>query len=572
MTFAVKWQIQAIDQFSQVARNIKAANLKMARSFRDASKDVEKFNKRIADSAKKAVGVGKSISKKISLPVAGAGLLMLRTATNFEKAMANVAATADSSVEDFERQRRAAIRAGSETAFSHTQAAQAMEALAMAGRNVSEQEKMLIDTLDLAAAGNLGLSEAATILNATLSTFSKPADEARDVVNKLAKASAIADTNVAMFAQSLKNVGAEANLSQQSFETTTAALGVLASTNLKTGKGGTALMRTMADLRNPTDKARVALDQIGVKTRDADGNMRHLADILGEIKHVMETAPRGKDFNELLPDIFTDVGIRGAFFLMQNMEQFIQAEKELIEQTAGAGAKMAQRRLEGVAGAMQMLGSASQDVAIQLFDEETMKSIERQIQKFRDNIVSPFADLLKENPAFRTFILSFGTFLALLGPAVALMGQFVIGLAAMKFLGFSAIGLAALAGKFLLVAGAIALVVANMEKLKPIAKNLANDLMPKGETPGELFKSAAMTPYRVLQRTFSGAADLSMSALDFFRGRTGSEMADASMSSFEMLSTIDLNIRDKGNNIESVSTKSPSPLNVNLGSNINAVS
>jgi len=557
MTFAVKWKIQAIDQFSRVAEQMRSANSRLTRSFEKLSKNTEGFNKSLREVGKRATDIGKTMQKRVSLPILATGGVMLKTASNFESAMNTVAATSNSTEEMFQRQRDAAIKAGSETVFSHTQAAEAMNALAMAGRSVSEQESMIVDTLNLASAGGLGLAESATVLNSALSAFDQQASQSQRFIDVFATAASIADTDIRMLSEGLTNSSVQATMAGQGFETTSAALGILANNGLKAGRGGTALGRMFSSLINPSNEAQKAFEQANIALVDSDtGKMRHVADILSDLKQAMELKP-GEDVSKALFAIFGDIGARSASILIRNLDAFVDAERTLISESSGAAVRMAKRRIDGVTGAVQMLGSAFQDVSVSFFDEETMAFIERQIIWFRNNVVTPFANFVKQNPSFKRFVVIMSGLLLVLGPLVFLFGKLMVMFAAMKFIGIAAGGFALLASKILLVASALALVAANWDKIEEkFSQGSFNQLVAK------------ITGFSPEMSAFLGGKSVDNMA------STGVFNADnmaALEASVKNNTSIDVNINDKNNNVSSVNSRSNGPVSVNLGSNLNAL-
>ena len=121
-----------------------------------------------------------------ALIAAGVGVAVAKFA-EFDEAMSAVQASTHESAENMELLRDAAIEAGARTVFSATEAANAIEELAKAGVSTSDILSGGLDaSLDLAAAGGLGVAEAAGIAATALKTFNLQGEDMSHVADLLA--------------------------------------------------------------------------------------------------------------------------------------------------------------------------------------------------------------------------------------------------------------------------------------------------------------------------------------------------------------------------------------------------
>ena len=67
-----------------------------------------------------------------------------------------------------------------------------------------------------------------------------------------------------------------------------AELGVLANNGIKGAEGGTHLRNVLLSLSAPTDKAEIALHDLGVEVKDSEGNMRNLNDIMIDLNAALD--------------------------------------------------------------------------------------------------------------------------------------------------------------------------------------------------------------------------------------------------------------------------------------------
>src|SRR5690606_16838293 len=104
---------------------------------------------------------GATLPKRLPLPAPAVGLASTNTAGDFEASMNRVKAVTGATGKDFDALVEQAQRLGKTTQFSASEAADAMGFLAMAGFKVDEIMTALPGVLNLAAAGQLDLAEAA---------------------------------------------------------------------------------------------------------------------------------------------------------------------------------------------------------------------------------------------------------------------------------------------------------------------------------------------------------------------------------------------------------------------------
>ena len=104
-----------------------------------------------------ATRLGKTLTMRLTLPILGVGVAVLKMSGDFELAMNKVRALSGATGRDLERMRDQAKELGATTQFSASQAADAMGALALAGFKTEEIIGSMPKTLQLAAAAQIDL-------------------------------------------------------------------------------------------------------------------------------------------------------------------------------------------------------------------------------------------------------------------------------------------------------------------------------------------------------------------------------------------------------------------------------
>ena len=232
-----------------------------------------------------------------SVTTVGKGLVELgakaiEVGSGFEKSMAQVIATmgitkdtVQDGVNSYDLLKEAAAAAGESTTFSASEAADALNYLALAGYSAQQAADALPAVLDLAAAGGLDLAYASDLATDAMSALGIEAtgENLTRFGDEMAKTASKANTSVGQLGEAILTVGGTAKSLAGGTTELNAALGVLANRGIKGSEGGTALRNIILALSAPTDKAAKALAGLGVEAFDAEGNMRPLNDIFKDL-------------------------------------------------------------------------------------------------------------------------------------------------------------------------------------------------------------------------------------------------------------------------------------------------
>ncbi|MCP4555944.1 MAG: phage tail tape measure protein, partial [Herbaspirillum sp.] len=133
-------------------------------------------------------------------------------------------------------------------------------------------------------------------------------------------------------------------------ENVVAVLGGLANAGIKGAEGGNAVKRMLILLQNPTKKARVALAEMGVEVRNADGTFRGLIPVLQDLNAAeMTLSQSAKIFG-----LYTGAAAVAASNQAYEMDGL---EKKLLS-AAGAAEQMAISMEDNLIGAFTKMGSA----------------------------------------------------------------------------------------------------------------------------------------------------------------------------------------------------------------------
>lgn len=143
---------------------------------------------------------------------------------SFDASMSQVAATMGTSVDQIQNLTDTAKEMGSTTAFTATQAADALNYLALAGYDANKAAEVLPSVLNLAAAGGMDLAYASDLVTDAMASLNIEANKQNvdEFGNKLAMAASRANANVAQLGEAILTVGGTAaNLKGGTTELTT---------------------------------------------------------------------------------------------------------------------------------------------------------------------------------------------------------------------------------------------------------------------------------------------------------------------------------------------------------------
>ncbi len=228
-------------------------------------------------------GAGKKMMP-VTLAIGGVGVAAVKTAADFDSAMSQVAAVSGATGDDFDALREKAREMGSKTKFSASEAAEAMNYMAMAGWKTEDMLDGIEGIMNLAAASGEDLATTSDIVTDALTAFGLSAKDSGHFADILAAASSNANTNVSMMGETFKYCAPIAGAMGYSAEDTAQAIGLMANSGIKGSQAGTALRTIMTKLQGDLKLSGAAFGDMTIQTANADGSMRDLNDILADCR------------------------------------------------------------------------------------------------------------------------------------------------------------------------------------------------------------------------------------------------------------------------------------------------
>ena len=296
----------------------------------------------------------------VTATVTALGSAAVATAASFESSMSQVQATMGitkdamstvdgQTVNTMDTLSELAKKMGSETAFSASECAEALNYLALAGYDTQQMCDTLPTVLNLAAAGDIELAAASDMVTDAMSALGMGVDEAGTMVDQMAKTASTTNTSVSQLGEAILTIGGTAKTVKGGTAELNTALGILANNGIKGAEGGTHLRNVIMSLQTPTDKAADCIESLGLKVYDSQGNMRSMNDILGDLNTSMDGMTAAEKQN-IISTIFNKTDIAAVNALLSGTGDSWNEMQSAIENSAGAAQQMADTQLDNLQG------------------------------------------------------------------------------------------------------------------------------------------------------------------------------------------------------------------------------
>jgi TP901 family phage tail tape measure protein len=250
-----------------------------------------------------------------------------------------------------------------------------------------------------------------------MSALGKSAGSADGFVDKMAKTAQKSNTTVSMLGEAILTVGGTANYLKGGVTELDTALGLLANTGIKGAEGGTKLRNIILSLASPTDKAKKALQELGVSVTDESGNLRSLNDIFGDLNKSLK-GMGSADKAATLKKIFNKADLKGVNSLMkQSGKAFNNLSKE-IDGAQGTAKKMSDTMQNNLGGQITKLKSALSEAGISI--GKALLPVIKKLVGFIQDLTEKFNKL---SPSAKNTILIIAGIAAAIGPLLIIIGK-----------------------------------------------------------------------------------------------------------------------------------------------------
>lgn len=522
------------EQYDALQREIVETEQELKRLEEQANQSATALQK-ISATGEKLQTVGSNIESagKKLLPVTGAvtalGTAAVKTAADFDTAMSQVAAVSGATGSDLDALREKAREMGSKTKFSASEAAEAMNYMAMAGWKTGDMLDGIEGIMNLAAASGEDLATTSDIVTDALTALGLSAADSGHFADILAAASSNANTNVSMMGETFKYCAPVAGALGFSAEDTAEAIGLMANAGIKSSQAGTAMRTMLTNLTGEVTFAGESFGELTIQTTNADGSMRSLGDILADCRVAFSQMSE----SEKAANAEALVGknaMSGFLAVMNAAPGDIEKLNSAINNCDGTAEKMATTMQDNLAGQLTILKSQLEELAIS-FGELLMPAIRTIV-----GWIQKFVDWLNGmDEGTKKVIMTVALLAAALGPVLIVIGKVISAVGTImtivpKIAGvinvvkgaFAALNATMLANPIFLIIAAIAALVAAFiylwnncegfrqfwidlwENIKAVAVAVWTAISEFFTAAWESIKSAAETVWNGIRDFFSG--------------------------------------------------------------------
>ena len=442
--FSVEAVFKAVDKMtapiSRMQNRVGRFTRNMGRGFDRLNRNVDRF----------AAGVRKgalAVTAGLALTT-GAMASVIGTGADFEQTLVSAAAKFPGEIrrgtEAFQVLEQAARRTGATTEFSASEAAGALNFLAMAGFDAESAVAALPGVVDLATAAQIDLATATDVASDSLGAFGLMSKDATQLGTNLARVNDViaktttsSNTTVERLFDTIREGAPVATSAGASLETFAALAGELANSGIKGGQAGTVLKNMFVRLQAPTGAAARVLNRLGIQTKDASGNMLDIVDILGQFNDATKNMGSTQKA-AALQAVFGMEAIAGVNILLESGTDRLNEYRTELEGASGASSTMASVMRDTLQGRLNSLKSAVEGVKISIFtmtsgplsdaiDKMTEwvrvneKVIASSIGEFLANIINNFESIVKWAKRIGIGLAVFFTLAAILKTLVLVM-------------------------------------------------------------------------------------------------------------------------------------------------------
>ncbi|WP_226962928.1 phage tail tape measure protein [Streptomyces sp. C8S0] len=210
--------------------------------------------------------------------------------------------------------------------------------------------------LNLAAAAQIDLSEAAEISATTMTVFGLKGKDVGHIADVLAAAANKSATDVHQLGLSFKMTAQVAAMTGLTLEDTTGAMALFASEGLKGSDAGTSFKVMLQRLTPQSKEAQATMDRLGFSAYDANGNFVGLEEVAQRMKTAFSgLTPEAR--NAAMGVIFGSDAVRAAGILYKHGAEGVRTYTDAVDDQ-GYAAAVAQTKMNHLLGDLQLLQSA----------------------------------------------------------------------------------------------------------------------------------------------------------------------------------------------------------------------
>lgn len=383
------------------------------------SSEMQSAQRELQKTGKKMQEIGAQMSTYLTAPLAAVAGFSSKISMEFDDSMRKVMATTNATGGEFKAMTATAEEMGAKTRYTASQAAEAMNYMALAGWKSQQIISGIPGVLALAAASGEDLGMVADILTDGLTAMGKGAEQASQFVDVLAASASNSNTTVGMMGQAFQYAAPLAGAFGYEVEDLALAIGLMANAGIKGEKAGTALRALMTRMVKPTREAQKAITDLGLEVKNADGSMKPLGDVIDQLRTKLGKLTDSQK-GQYAGMLAGQEAISGLLAIVNAAPADFDKLSKAVENSAGTAERMQNQMEGGIGGSWREMSSAIEGVSIQI--GKVLEPAFKKIIVLIKDLSNWFMEL---SDTTKTVIVVIGGITAAMGPFIFALGTVV---------------------------------------------------------------------------------------------------------------------------------------------------
>lgn len=374
----------------------------------------------------KAIGdkmqeMGKTMTQKVTLPLAAVGAVSVKKFAEVDKTMQLVNSTMGNSAQQASLLDKAMKEAAANSTYGMSDAATATLNFARAGLTAEQAAATLAPAMNLAAGEGGNLDTVSAGLVATINGFGDSFDNAATYADIFANACNNSALDIDSMAQSMSIAAPVFAAAGYSVQDAALYMGVMANKGIDASTAANALKTGMARLASPSKEAATWMDKLGISLTDSNGNMKDTVTLQRELHDSFAGLSESEQI-AAASAIFGKNQMSNWLALINTAPGEVQNLNASLREM-GTTQRMADAMMSGFGGSIEKLKS-SLDVAATSFGQALAPALSKVIGAIQ-KLLDWFNNL---SPATQQVIATIALIVAAIGPALLIVGKIVSGI------------------------------------------------------------------------------------------------------------------------------------------------
>lgn len=312
------------------------------------------------------IGLGVTIAQQGIQKLKELAAASLEAGMAFEKGMSVVEALSGATGADLRSLNEKAQELGRTTQFSATNITEMMKYMVLAGWDTHEMLEGIDGIWQLAAASGEDFARVSDIVTDTITAMGMKTSESTRLVDVMAATATSSNTTIGLMGEAFQYVAPIAGNLNYSIEDLSLAMGTLADNGIKGEKAGVALRNIITRLIDPPKKAKEWIDKLGISVKDSKGNMLPFSAVISQLREKFSKLSEAQKV-EAATTIVGKQAVAGFLSIVNTAPGNLTKLKTAIDQSEGAGKKMADTMMNNGKGAITLLTSKIEGLQIALY-------------------------------------------------------------------------------------------------------------------------------------------------------------------------------------------------------------